>query len=95
MCSNKNQLGLAFGGLFAIIHAVWSLLIATGYGQTVIDWIFGMHMISSGFAIMPFKLTNALILVIFTFVIGYVFGWLLAAIWNWAGSTCKPKKKRR
>jgi len=95
MCNNKNQLGLAFGGLLALMHAAWSVIIALGYGQALLDWIFGLHMISSGFAVMPFSLSHALILVIFTFVVGYVLGWLLAAIWNKAGQSCMGKKKRR
>lgn len=95
MCTNKNQLGLAFGGTLAIVHAVWSVIIALGYGQSLLDWIFGLHMISSGFAVMPFSFGRAITLVIFTFVVGYVIGWLLAAIWNWAGTACMGKKRRR
>ncbi len=95
MCSNKNQLGLAFGATLAIIHAVWALVVAFGYGQALLDWIFGLHMISSGFAVMPFSISHALILILFTFVIGYAVGWIAAALWNWAGCVCMCKKKRR
>jgi hypothetical protein len=94
MCNNKNQLGLAVGGLLALIHAVWALIVATGYGQILLDWIFGLHMISTGFAVMPFSWGHALILIIVTFIVGYIIGWLLAAIWNWAGSTCAKKRRR-
>lgn len=95
MCNNKNQLGLALGGLFVVIHAVWALIVATGYGQALLDWIFGLHMISTGFAVMPFSMTKTLILLVVAFVAGYVLGWILSAIWNWAGCTCMGKKRRR
>ena len=95
MCDNRNRLGLAFGGLFALIHAVWAVIVALGYGQALLDWIFGMHMISSELSVMPFSFGKAAMLVIFTFISGYVLGWLLAAIWNKAEMCSISKKKRR
>lgn len=72
-------LGLFVGGW----HLVWSVLVAAGFAQTLINWSFGWHMLSNPFIVQPFSLTNAVILVIVTGAVGYVVGYLFAWVWNW------------
>ncbi len=81
---DKNKLGLTLGILFALLHALWSLaILVTQTGmQKFIDWIMILHSLSMAITIIPFNLVNALILVAFTFVSGYVTGWIFAAIMN-------------
>jgi hypothetical protein len=81
---NKNKLGLIFGIFFAIVHAVWALLVAIipSSLQKSLDFIFNVHFIEPVWILKTFNLVDALLLVIVTFVIGYVLGWVLAWVWN-------------
>lgn len=82
---DKNKLGLTLGIFGAILHAIWSLLVAiTPSGvQRFLDWLVTLHSMSMPVAIMPFNLMNAVLLVIAVFVIWYALGWIFAAVWNW------------
>ncbi len=86
-CKSINcKVGLALGLLFALGHAIWALLVAIipkGM-QKFCDWILGISMVKMTFTIQPFALTNAILLVIVTFVCGYVFGWVFSAILSWS-----------
>jgi hypothetical protein len=79
---NKNKTGLTFGFLIAFMHLMWSILVALGIAQMLIDFILNLHMISMPIVIMPFNLIKALGLVVMTFIIGYIFGWFMAFFWN-------------
>lgn len=74
----KNQLGLVLGFLLAIVHAVWSLAVAfiPETLQWFINLLFALHHLSLPVIITPFILSNAIVLVIFTFVVGYIVGWV-------------------
>lgn len=61
---------------------MWSLLVALGLAQLVVDWIFRLHFIQPPYTITGFNLGTAAILIVVTSVIGFVMGWLFAAIWN-------------
>jgi hypothetical protein len=61
---------------------MWSLLVALGLAQLVIDWIFRLHFIQPPYTITAFNLGTAVTLIVVTSVIGFVMGWLFAAIWN-------------
>ncbi len=70
-------------GLYAaLIHAIWAVLIALGVGQTYLDWIFPLHMLSNPFNVTSFSLLNAALLVVVAFVCGYVATWLFMALWK-------------
>lgn len=79
---SKTKTGLVLGLFMAVVHAAWAVLVALGMAQGLIDWIFKMHMIENPYIISDFGLGTAAGLVIMTFVIGYVFGWVFAALWN-------------
>ncbi len=72
-------LGLFIGGM----HLVWALVVASGFAQTWMNWVYSWHMLSNPFIVQPFSLTNAVILVIATGLIGYVMGFAFAWVWNW------------
>ncbi len=80
---NKNTVGVVFGAFLGLFHAFWALLVLLGWAQAIIDWIFGLHFINPPYTIGAFALGTAILLVIVTALIGYVFGWIFAAIWNW------------
>jgi len=79
---SKGKTGLTFGFLMGFIHFMWSVLVALGLAQTLLNFIFNVHMLNMPIVVMPFNLIKALGLIIVTFVIGYIFGWLMAYFWN-------------
>ncbi len=88
---DKKQVGLSLGIFSALIHSIWALIVAFGYGQVLMDWILSMHSMTAVLVVSGMTLGRALGLIAVTFVCGYVFGWLFAAIWNQFGG----KKRRR
>ena len=71
-------LGLFIGGW----HLVWSLLILVGWAQPLLDFIFWVHMIANPYQVTGFDLTRAILLMVVTFAVGYVGGWVFATLWN-------------
>ena len=82
---DEKKTALAFGLFMAIMHAVWSILVYSGSAQWLMDWIFGLHFIKPVLVITAFNAFTALTLIVFTFAIGAVFGFVFAKVWNWAG----------
>ncbi len=75
-------LGLTVGGLLAVWHATWSLLVALGWAQPLMDWILRLHMIQLSFQVLPFDIGSAVTLVIVTGVFGFILGWIAGSIWE-------------
>lgn len=82
MTINPHRAGLALALTFGLIHACWALLVATGWAQAYIDFIFKLHFIQLDLKIEPFHLGTALLLVSITTLIGYVLGWTFGMIWK-------------
>lgn len=76
------KLGLVFGGIFALIHAVWALMVAAGIAEAYLDWILGLHFMTWEYSINDFDIVNALLLVLVTGVIGFILGSIVALLWN-------------
>jgi uncharacterized membrane protein YqaE (UPF0057 family) len=82
---NRNKLGLTLGLFFAVVHAIWSILVGImpRSMQSFINWVSGLHFLQPLGVITFFSLGKAILLVILTFVVGYIFGWIFATILNW------------
>lgn len=74
--------GLTLGILSGGWHLLWSLLVASGLAQQVLDFVFWMHFIRPAYSVEPFAIDRALILVALSFGIGFGFGAVLALVWN-------------
>ena len=79
---NRNIAGLVVGALFGGWHLLWSLLVALGWAQSLIDFIFWIHFIKPIYVIQPFSILLASTLVVVTAIIGYVIGNIFAMLWN-------------
>ena len=79
---NKHKLGLAFGSFMALFHLVWGLLIAFGMAQSLLDFIYNLHSLNTPFMVMPFDIVRTIGLIIFTFLVGYIIGYVFAFCWN-------------
>jgi hypothetical protein len=86
---NTKELGLVFGLALGLWHALWSLLVWLKVAQGIMNFILKLHMISLPFKVGKFNLMYAIELVVLTFVIGYVLGWLFGVIWN----MCSKKRR--
>ena len=76
------KMALTFGVLIGGLHLVWSILVALGWAQALADFIFWAHMFSMPFTVKAFDATAAVTLIVITSVIGCLFGYLMAIIWN-------------
>ena len=74
--------GLVLGVVIGGYHLCWSALVAAGWAQAVIDFVFWMHFIKPVYVIEPFEIGKAAILLIVTASIGFLVGSLFASIWN-------------
>jgi len=79
---NPNKAGLAVGALYGAWHLTWSLLVALGLAQPLIDFLFWIHFIKPVFVIEPFEIVRAAILIVVTAGIGYLIGVVFALVWN-------------
>ncbi len=79
---NAGKTALVVGSFVSFMHFVWLAMVWSGLGQAYLDWILGLHQVSLSIRVLPFNLTNAVILLVVTFVAGYLMGWVFACIWN-------------
>ena len=79
---NPGKTGLAVGALFSSVHLLWSVLVALGWAQPLVDFIFWAHMVSVAYIVLPFDLGAAATLLVVTALIGFVVGNVFARIWN-------------
>ena len=80
--ANPNKVGLVIGAVFGAWHVMWVLLVALGWAQPILDFIFWAHMIKPVYVVTPFDPIAAIALIAITIMIGYVLGLVGAIIWN-------------
>ena len=80
---NKQKVALTAGLFLGGLHVLWSVLVALGVAQSLINFVFWAHMIHMDYVIGPFEPMAAGMLVVVTFLVGYVFGFIFAHLWNW------------
>jgi hypothetical protein len=78
-----NKVGVVFGVLGGGWHFLWALLVALGWAQALMNFVFWMHFLAPPYVVQPFHLNVALILVVITALLGYAMGYILACLWNW------------
>lgn len=82
MQTNPLRLGFVFGSVLALCHAFWASLVALGWAQALIDFIFWAHFIAPPYQVAAFDLLRALLLIALTFVVGVILGTVGGALWN-------------
>jgi hypothetical protein len=73
---------LVIGALIGGWHLLWASLVALGWAQPVIDFIFWMHFIRPVYVVGTFDAAIAIVLVVITSGIGYALGCVFAVLWN-------------
>lgn len=73
---------LTMGAFVGGLHLVWSILIALGWAQALVDFKLWVHMINVPIVVKSFELSTAVTLVVVTSIVGYIVGHVFARIWN-------------
>ena len=79
---NKNSVGMSLGVFLAAAHAAWAIIVWMGSAQKFLSWMMSLHFTRMSVSTTAFDLGTAVMLLIVTFVGGYIFGWAFAWIWN-------------
>ena len=80
-----HKTGLALGAFVGLLHIIWSLIVALGWAQALVQFKLSMHMVSVPITILPFDIGTAVALVIMAAIVGYVLGYLFAVVCNRVG----------
>ncbi len=80
---NPVRSGLVLGAVIGLWHLSWSLLVALGWAQPFVDFVFWMHFIKPVYVIQAFAPMTATILIIVTALFGFVVGSVFGLLWNW------------
>jgi len=76
------EVGVYTGLFFAVLHAIWSLMVFAKVAKGFLDFAFGLHFLNNPFVIKPFALGNAIELAVFVFVVWFIIGYLSTIAWN-------------
>ena len=79
---NPNKAGLVLGSFLGAWHLLWSILVASGWAQALVDFLFWIHFIKPVYVIDNFSPGRALLLIAITSAVGYAFGYTFAILWN-------------
>jgi hypothetical protein len=77
-----NKAGLVSALLLGGFHLMWALIVASGFAQPMVDFIFWLHFIRPIYVIEAFDPLRAAGLVLLTAIVGYAIGSALALLWN-------------
>lgn len=80
--TTPNKAGLLFATLFGGWHCIWVALVAAGWAQPLLDFVFWAHMIRRIYVVERFDPVAAVTLILITTVTSYVIGYSAGIIWN-------------
>ncbi len=82
---NPKRAAITLGTLAAVLHILWAIVVASGLGQQLVTWKLGIHFLNNPYTVATFNALTAIVLIVAAFAGGAALGWMLAAVWNWAG----------
>lgn len=79
---DKTRSGMILGAFAGTFHLIWSILVGAGFAQAILDFIYKIHFLNNPLVVQTFSVANAILLLVVTSLVGFVFGWFLAFLWN-------------
>ncbi|MEK7581942.1 MAG: hypothetical protein AAB488_01270 [Patescibacteria group bacterium] len=79
---NRNKVGLIVASFVALVHIIWSALVALEWAQPLQDFMLEMHFLVNPYLVLPFDWVTAIELIVLASIAGYIVGFVLATIWN-------------
>jgi hypothetical protein len=79
---SAHKVGLVVGFVISGLHVLWTILVAVGLAQMLVDFVLWAHMVHLSVVIGPFDVGTALTLIVVTFIVGYAVGRLVGTVWN-------------
>lgn len=76
------RVGVILGLALVLFHAGWAVLVAVGWAQEVMDFVFWVHFIAPVYHVEPFVISQAFALFTFVFLAGLIFGTAGGWLWN-------------
>ena len=89
---NPAKAAISVGVVLGAWHLMWVSLVAAGVARPILDVVLKLHFLQFDYALQPFVLSTAIILVGLTFAIGAIFGLVFALVWNWLS---KPEDRKQ
>jgi len=74
--------GLTVGLVIGLWHVVWAALVASGWAQAVVDFVFWIHFYKPILKVERFDFGIATLLVAITSLFGFAVGAVAASVWN-------------
>ena len=80
--AHPKKVALVFAAMLGGAHLLWSILIALGWAQPLVNFSMWAHMVKMSVVVQPFDITAAVTVIIIASAIGYVVGYIGAIVWN-------------
>ncbi len=79
---NAQKTATSLSVFIVAVHIVWSIIVALGWGQALLDFIAMLHFIENPPHVGLFNIGTAVILWIVAGIVGYIIGFVFATMWN-------------
>ena len=79
---NPAKVAITLGAFLGGGHVIWSIFVALGWAQALVDFKLRMHMVSVPVVVKDFDFGTAAMLIATATIIGYIIGYVFALIWN-------------
>lgn len=79
---NQQKVALAVGTTAALLHVIWSILVVIDWAEPFLAFVLNLHFLDNPYLMEPFDLGKSLVLIVLSFIVWYVIGYVFATIWN-------------
>jgi hypothetical protein len=79
---NPAKTAITLATFLGGVHFIWSIFVALGWAQALINFKLWAHMVSVPVVVKTFNLSAATTLILISTVMGYIVGYAFALIWN-------------
>lgn len=79
---NSPRAALAMAAVIACWHGLWSVLVASGEAQSVLDFVFWLHFLQPAYVVEPFDLMRSVRLILFTAMFAGALAYAVSVTWN-------------